>query len=132
MMETRKRVLGQDHSDTLTSMNNLASTYQDQGQRQKAEEGQMMETRKMIPGPEHPSTLSSMNKLAFTWKAQGKNINALALLEECLRNRIENMGIDHPRTHSSLETLSQWSEDSSCSNYIGKLQNNLSCSRRLC
>jgi tetratricopeptide (TPR) repeat protein len=27
VMETRKRVLGQKHPDTLTSMANLASTY---------------------------------------------------------------------------------------------------------
>jgi hypothetical protein len=27
VMETRKRVLGEEHPDTLISMNNLASTY---------------------------------------------------------------------------------------------------------
>ena len=30
-METSKRVLGAEHPDTLTSMANLASTYQNQG-----------------------------------------------------------------------------------------------------
>jgi hypothetical protein len=30
-METRKRVLGVEHPDTLTSMGNLASTYKNQG-----------------------------------------------------------------------------------------------------
>ncbi|OCK72871.1 hypothetical protein K432DRAFT_38395 [Lepidopterella palustris CBS 459.81] len=29
VMETRKRVLGEGHPDTLTSMANLASTYSD-------------------------------------------------------------------------------------------------------
>ncbi|OCK91730.1 uncharacterized protein K441DRAFT_664265 [Cenococcum geophilum 1.58] len=29
VMETRKRVLGAEHLDTLTSMGNLASTYMD-------------------------------------------------------------------------------------------------------
>lgn len=31
VLKTRKRVLGEDHPRTLTSMNNLASTYMDQG-----------------------------------------------------------------------------------------------------
>ncbi|KAF2465662.1 uncharacterized protein BDR25DRAFT_202783, partial [Lindgomyces ingoldianus] len=31
VMETRKRVLGEDHPDTLTSMSNLASTWKSQG-----------------------------------------------------------------------------------------------------
>jgi hypothetical protein len=31
VMETRKKVLGVEHPDTLTSMANLASTYRNQG-----------------------------------------------------------------------------------------------------
>jgi len=31
VMETRKRVLGAEHPDSLTSMGNLASTYWDPG-----------------------------------------------------------------------------------------------------
>jgi len=48
VMETFKRVLGEEHSDTLTSMANLASTYRSQGRWDAAEElsVQLMETRK--------------------------------------------------------------------------------------
>jgi Tetratricopeptide repeat len=38
VMETRKRVLGKEHPDTLTSMANLASTYGNQGRWKEAEE----------------------------------------------------------------------------------------------
>jgi hypothetical protein len=38
VMETRKRVLGQEHPDTLTSMANLASTYRNQGRWKETEE----------------------------------------------------------------------------------------------
>ncbi|KAF2201375.1 hypothetical protein GQ43DRAFT_360176, partial [Delitschia confertaspora ATCC 74209] len=38
VMETRKRVPGEDHSDTLASMANLASTYRNQGRWKEAEE----------------------------------------------------------------------------------------------
>ena len=65
-METRKRVLGQEHPDTLASMANLASTYQNQGRWKEAEElfVQVMETFKRVLGQEHPSTLTSMAYLA--------------------------------------------------------------------
>jgi hypothetical protein len=72
-METSKRVLGQEHPETLSSMNNLASTYWDQGRWKEAEElgVQVMETRKRVLGQEHPDTLSSMSNLAFMLKLQG-------------------------------------------------------------
>ena len=56
VMETRMRVLGPEHPDTLISMNILALTYWDKGRWDEAEElnVQVMETRKMVLGPEHP------------------------------------------------------------------------------
>lgn len=38
VMETRKRMLGMEHPDTLTSMANLASIYRNQGRWKEAEE----------------------------------------------------------------------------------------------
>ena len=51
-METRKRVLGLEHPDTLTSMANLALTYENQGRWKEAEKlgMQAMETRKRVLG----------------------------------------------------------------------------------
>jgi hypothetical protein len=37
VMETRQRLLGEEHPDTMTSMANLASTYWNQGQWMEAE-----------------------------------------------------------------------------------------------
>ncbi|KAF1951016.1 hypothetical protein CC80DRAFT_425467, partial [Byssothecium circinans] len=47
----RKRMLGDEHPSTLTSMANLALTYGDQGRWKEAEEleVQVMETRKRDP-----------------------------------------------------------------------------------
>jgi Tetratricopeptide repeat len=49
-MKTTKRFLGQEHSDTLSSMNNLASTYQNQGHGKEAEKlgVQVIETTKRV------------------------------------------------------------------------------------
>ena len=60
--ETKKRILGAEHPSLLTSMANLASAYQNQGQWKEAEElkVQVMETRKRVLGAEHPDTLTGM------------------------------------------------------------------------
>ncbi|TGZ78598.1 hypothetical protein EX30DRAFT_299649, partial [Ascodesmis nigricans] len=38
VMEKRKRVLDEEHPDTLSSMANLAATYRKQGRKKKAKE----------------------------------------------------------------------------------------------
>ena len=115
VMETRKRVLGAEHPDTLTSMANLASTYRNQGRWKEAEEleVQVMETRKRVLGAEHPSTLTSMNNLAFTWKWQGRVAEAIKLMEECVRLRTLVLGGGHPDTLSSSTALIGWETERS-------------------
>jgi hypothetical protein len=64
-METSLRVLGEEHPDTLTSMNSLAFTWKGQGRGVDAlklmEKCVQMQTR--ILGVDHPHTLSS----SATW-----------------------------------------------------------------
>ena len=52
--ETMKRVLGEEHPDTLTSMANLVLTYRDRGRWKGAEQLQVgvMETTKRVLGEE--------------------------------------------------------------------------------
>jgi hypothetical protein len=52
VMQTRKRVLEEEHPSTLTSIANLASTYRNQGQWKGAEEleVQIMERKKRVLG----------------------------------------------------------------------------------
>jgi len=109
-METRKTVLGPEHPSTLASMNNLASTYQDQGRWNEAEKlnVQVMEIRKTMLGPEHPDTLVSMNNLAYTWESQGKLHDALALMEKCCKLCSKVLGPNHLRTRSFSRALSDW------------------------
>ena len=110
VMETRKRVLGEEHPDTLTSMANLASTYRNQGRWKEAEvlESQVMETRKRVLGEEHPDTLTSMNNLAFTWKENGRHVEALKLMKECVQLRTLVLGASHAYTVSSRTLLLEW------------------------
>ncbi len=66
----RKRVLDEDHPDTITTMANLALTYWNQGQWPEAEElgVKVMETRKKVLSEEHPSMLSSIGNLVLIYQ----------------------------------------------------------------
>jgi tetratricopeptide (TPR) repeat protein len=74
VMQTRKRVLTDEHPDTLLSMAKLASTYSNQGRWKEAEEleVQVMQASKRVLTDEHPSTLTSMGNLALTYGKQGR------------------------------------------------------------
>ncbi len=110
VMETTKRILGEEHPDTLTSMANLASTCRNQGRWKETEELNVavMETTKRMLGEEHPFTLTGMANLAFIWKAQGRNAKAVNLLEQCIHLRSQILGVDHPHTISSSAALTEW------------------------
>jgi hypothetical protein len=74
VMQTKKRVLGDEHPDTLNSMHDLAGTYASQGRWKEAEELQVqaMQTRKRVLSDEHPDTLKSIISLAETYASQGR------------------------------------------------------------
>ena len=110
VMKTSKRVLGEEHPDTLTSMANLASTYRNQGRWKEAEEleVQVMKTRKRVLGEEHPDTLTSMHNIAFTLESQSRNDEAISLMKKCIQIRKQILGQQHPDTESSLEALKEW------------------------
>lgn len=63
----------------ISSIDNLASTFWNQGRWKGAEEleAQVMETRKR----EHSDTLTSMNNLVFTFKSRGRKEDAILLIE---------------------------------------------------
>ncbi|TFK31233.1 hypothetical protein BDQ12DRAFT_566043, partial [Crucibulum laeve] len=84
-------------------MENLASTYKDQGGWTEAEklEVEVMEKRQQLLGPTHPDTLMSMGNLAGTYQNLGKLAEAEVLLVQVARKRREILGFDHPYTATS-------------------------------
>ncbi|KAJ9133892.1 TPR-like protein [Pleurostoma richardsiae] len=107
LIEMRKRVLGEEHPDTLISMNNLALTFWNQGRWKEAESlnVQVIKTRKKVQGEEHRDTLTSMGNLASTYRNQGRwkeveNLQANEL-ETCSRV----LGEGHPSTLTSMNNL---------------------------
>ena len=65
-LEGYEKVLGAEHSDTLASVNNLASVLEDQGKYEEAEDmnRRALEGYEKVLGKEHPKTLTSIYNLA--------------------------------------------------------------------
>jgi hypothetical protein len=83
VVEVRKRLLAEEHSDTLTSIANLESAYRSQGQWKEAEalEVQVKEIRIKVLGKEYADTLKSLANLEAMYNQQGR----LRQAEELLR-----------------------------------------------
>ncbi|KAE9392747.1 TPR-like protein [Gymnopus androsaceus JB14] len=107
VLAQHKAVLGEHHPDTLTSMSNLALTYQEQGNLDAAQQLQEQELaqRKVVLGEHHPSTLTSMSNLALTYKNQGNLDAAQQLQEQVLAQRKVVLGEHHPSTLTSMSNL---------------------------
>ncbi|KAF1948247.1 kinesin light chain [Byssothecium circinans] len=107
VMETRKRVLGEEHPDTLTSMANLASTYRNQGRWKEAEELQAKELEICLKvlGKEHPDTLASMANLASTFWSQSRLTEAENLEVRVMETRKRVLGDEHPATLTAMGNL---------------------------
>ena len=77
VLETRKKVLGEEHPDTLWSMDNLAITVKSKGEDQKAialmEE--CIEKRKRVLGQDHPYTKRSEKTLS-RWRKEGLQLGS--------------------------------------------------------
>jgi tetratricopeptide (TPR) repeat protein len=82
----RRATLGDDHPDTLTSLNRLAGVYRGTGRLKEAEPiyAEVLQKRKRVLGPEHPDTLSSMHNLAGLYRDQGRLDDALPVYQDAL------------------------------------------------
>lgn len=105
----RVALLGVEHPDTLTSMNNLALTLRHQGYLPSARvlHEKELEVCTRVLGEEHPDTLTSMNNLATTLWKQGNLPGARALQEKVLEARTRVLDEQHPDTLSSMNNLAE-------------------------
>ena len=101
-LQVREKVLGKEHPDTLTSMNNLAALYESQGRYGEAEPllKEALQVLGEVLGEEHPYTLSSMNNLALLYQFQGRYGEAEPLYKETLQIGEKALGKTHPKTLS--------------------------------
>src|SRR5579859_4617255 len=112
-VDIQTNIFGAEHPDTLTSMNNLASTYWSLGRLKKAAalQEEVLGKRRRILGAEHPDTLTSMGDLGLTYRAQGRTGEAAALQEEVLEKSRRILGAEHPDTLTSMGNLASTYQD---------------------
>ncbi len=105
----RERVLGAEHPQTLSSVNNLAGLYERQGRYVEAEPlyERALAARERVLGAEHPQTLSSVNNLAYLYARQGRYDKAEPLYARALSGAEKVLGPDHPNTRIVRENLAR-------------------------
>jgi tetratricopeptide (TPR) repeat protein len=106
-LEIRERVLGAEHPQTLTSVNNLASCLRALGDAAAALPlyRRALESRERVLGAEHPASLTSVNNLAACLEALGDATAALPLYQRALESRERVLGAEHPATLTSVNNL---------------------------
>ena len=77
-MTRRRRILGEDHPDSLFSANNLAIDLRLAGDYEQAREidQEVLSRRRRILGPDHPDTLFSASNLAHDLRELGRYTEA--------------------------------------------------------
>ncbi|KAI5816861.1 hypothetical protein BZA77DRAFT_44879 [Pyronema omphalodes] len=109
VLEARRRTLGDEHSETLDIMYNLAITYRQLGGRLKEVqelEEKVLEVWRRTLGKDHPKTLDAMQSLAVTYKDQGGRLKEVQELEEkVLEVRRRTLGEEHPKTLDAMQSL---------------------------
>ncbi|KAH7123380.1 putative kinesin [Dactylonectria estremocensis] len=106
-LETRERVLGREHPDTLMSVHILALVLQDQGKYEEAEQmnRQALDAREKVLGREHPDTLTSIGNLALVLQDQGKYEEAEQMNRRALDASEKVLGREHPYTLTGISNL---------------------------
>lgn len=102
-----KRILDEEHPDTLGVKLNLAISYSNVGDYQTALklDKEVLEARKRILGEEHPDTLKVKYNLAISYSDVEDYHTALKLAEEVLETRKKILGNNHPDTVLTNELI---------------------------
>jgi serine/threonine protein kinase len=102
-----EQTLGNDHRDTLTSLENLGNAYRFDGQFAAATPvlEQVLKLRKTQFGPQHPGTLTAMRHLATAYAYAGRNREAQTLYEQTLALQKATLGENHPDTLATMTSL---------------------------
>ena len=107
LLEHSRHILGEEHPDTISAMNNLANTLGDQGRLDEAAsiQQEVLEKRRRILGEEHPDTISAMNNLAVTLDDQGQLDKAVSIKQEVLEKRRIILGEEDSDTILAMHNL---------------------------
>jgi len=103
-------VLGPEHPDVASTLNNLAILLVEEGEPQEARllHERALRIREKAFGPDHPAVAQSVQNLASAIRATGDYRQALTLYERALEIYRTALGPEHPRvamTHYNVGCL---------------------------
>jgi tetratricopeptide (TPR) repeat protein len=106
-LDLRRRMLGEDHPDTLSVMSDLAFLYRAEGKFAQAEPlaSKVLEIRRRLLGEDHPDTLYAMNNLGLLYRFEGQSAPAEALLSKVLAIRQRISGEQDTATLYAMNAL---------------------------
>ena len=107
VLQQRRAVLGDDHPDTLATMNNVASILVNKGNFKTALEiyEQVLQQEKEVLGEDHPSTLTTMTNLGSVLSNQANYDAAMEIYKEVLQQQKAVLGEDHSSTLITMNNL---------------------------
>ena len=119
-------MLGEEHPDVATSLNNLALLYASQERYEEAEPLylQALSLRKKLLGEEHPSVAISLNNLAGLYQSQGRYEEAEPLYLQALSILFSVLGDNHPYTKTGFNNFIYFLQAVVEANQVDKLSDN--------
>jgi tetratricopeptide (TPR) repeat protein len=111
-LDMRKQRLGLEHTDTASTLNDLAKLYVLEGKYEQAEPllQRTLAIRERVLGPEHPELAISLFHLGQLYCFQGKYEQAKPLLQRAHAIDERVLGPEHPYTTHDLLYLAQLSQ----------------------
>lgn len=103
----RRGELGDNHPDTLSSINILAHAFHQVGRLAEAIRlfEELLAATNGTSGDKHSDTLISMTSLATAYHSAGRHDEAIALLEQTLEAMKHVLGEEHPQTLLTMNNL---------------------------
>jgi len=107
-LDTRRKELGEDHPDTLTSLNEMGNLLERMNRLTEAEPyfRKALEVRRRILGNDDPNTLISVNDLGLVLYALNRFEETLPLYREAVESSIRVLGEDNTNTLTAMNNLS--------------------------
>jgi len=106
-LDIQRRVLGPEHGDTLSTMNNLANVLSAEGHYPEAEKllRETLDTCRRVLGPEHRQTLQALYNLANVLESKGQYAEAEKLYRQALDVQRRLLGPENLETLGSMMNL---------------------------
>jgi non-specific serine/threonine protein kinase/serine/threonine-protein kinase len=106
-LETRRRMLGKDHVDTVAAISGMGGVLTDQGALAEAEPyyREALEISRRVFGEAHERTIMTLGNLGFILRLRGQVAEAEAFQREALAASTRLLGPDDPQTLSIANEL---------------------------